>query len=173
MFSTLNTTAKRRQSRMLRIHLVQNCFSLSDLAMEDALDEVPSMCSGQLIPDTALSFSSATAGGNPLVELTRPLPVVALHQKTTNILLSQRHAHVPHCRYPLCFQAAKQTFHRGVVVTVSASTHALLESITPQALAKAPASVLAALIAVEQHVLRAATLLCHTQSLDDQVGVGL
>lgn len=40
----------------------------------------------------------------------RSLPVVPLHHEPTDVLL----AHGVHCRYPIRFQATKQTLHRCV-----------------------------------------------------------
>ena len=59
-------------------------------------------------------------------------------------------------------------------MAVPAPTHALFEPVTPQSLAEASAAVLAALIAIKQHIFRAATLLVgHVQRLDHQVGIRL
>lgn len=102
------------------------------------------------------------------------LPVVALHQIPTDIPLCQCSAHVAQARHPFRLQAAKQPLHWRVVMAVPAPAHALLEPIAPQSLTEAPAPILAALIALKQPVLWAATLFIgHIQRLDHQVGIGL
>ena len=56
---------------------------------------IRSRCSGQLIPDTTLSFSRperALAG----IELMRPYPVVAMHQIMADVPLRVLNQHITH-----------------------------------------------------------------------------
>ncbi len=106
-------------------------------------------CSGQLIPDTTLSFFLGPRWSQPIVELMRPNPVVAMHQKMADIALCFLRSSIAHGRYPFCFQAAKYALHWCVIPAVSSSTHALAHAVSPQPLAKESACILRSLVRVE------------------------
>src|SRR5690606_3598913 len=82
-----------------------------------------------------------------------------MHQVTADISPSLPGALVPRRRDPLALQAAEEPLHRRIVPAVSPSAHALLHPVAPQSLTEQAAGVLAALIRVEHHLLRSATLL--------------
>jgi hypothetical protein len=84
-----------------------------------------------------------------------------------------RRRRVARARHPLRFQAAKQAFHRGIISTVSAPTHALLNPVTPQPLPELPAGVLPTLVGMEHQPRWSPALLKgHIQCLHHQVGIG-
>ena len=92
----------------------------------------------------------------------------------TDIPLSLLDRRVAHGRYPLGFQAPEHPLHRRIIPTISSPAHALTHAISPKALTKTPASILRALVGVEQQTLRLPSLLVsHVQGLDDQVRIRL
>jgi hypothetical protein len=76
-----------------------------------------------------------------------------------DIPLSLLDRRVAHGRYPLGFQAPEHPLHRRIIPTISSPAHALTHAISPKALAKTPASIVRALVGVEQQTLRLPSLL--------------
>lgn len=98
-----------------------------------------------------------------------PNTAIAMHQVTADIPPSFMDSYIAYGRYPLCFQAPEHTLHRGIVPTVSTTTHALAHAVTPEPLTKLPATILRSLIRVKQKIFRlAALLVSHIQRLDHQ-----
>lgn len=60
---------------------------------------------------------------------------------------------------PFGLQAPEEPFHRAIIPTVTASTHTLLNLITPQRLAVFTAGIVASLITMEHDTCRTATQL--------------
>lgn len=83
------------------------------------------------------------------IKLVRSNPVVPVHQKMADIPLSLLDRRVAHGRYPLGFQAPEHPLHWRIIPTISSPAHALTHAISPKALAKAPASILQALVEAE------------------------
>ena len=76
-------------------------------------------CSGQLIPDTTLSFFFGPSWRQPTVELMGSNPVVPMHQEMADIALGFLSSSVAHGRYPFSFQAAEHALHRRVDAPMS------------------------------------------------------
>jgi hypothetical protein len=54
-------------------------------------------------------------------------------------------------RHPLCLETSKKSFHRGVIPTISFATHALFNAVSPEALPKGFACVVAPLVRVKHY----------------------
>lgn len=71
-------------------------------------------------------------------------------------------------------QASEQPLHRRVAAVLAPPTHTLTHAVAPQTLSEVSAVILTALIRMEHHVLRAASLLIsRIQCFYDQTCIGL
>lgn len=113
------------------------------------------VCSGQLIPDSRLAFSSDTADAKP-----RCIDGgVASYQILTDATLCCRQRGITSDWKPRCLQTSEQALHRRIVPTVTSAARTLLHPVAQQSLVECSACILSALVRVEQYTLGAAPLI--------------
>src|SRR3569832_562327 len=93
-------------------------------------------------PGHSFKFFLGNGGRQSIVELTRPLPVVPVHQIMADIPMCLLSAGITKTQKPFRFEAAIQPLHRRIVPAIATTTQTQQQAKTPKLLTEGAAEIL-------------------------------